>query len=135
MNGIKTEKNDQTAFMKEEPMVEEEEEESQINVFNNVLQQMENYTPTIPDAVTEHFLNKAGVNSDDNRVTRLISLAAQKFIADIVNDTYQLSKMKGSAQTARSSKSKEKKMVLTMEDLTPVLAEKGIKVKKPAYYT
>ena len=40
---------------------------------------------------------------------RLIALAAQKFVADIVNDTMQLNKMKGSAQASRSSKSKEKK--------------------------
>lgn len=40
---------------------------------------------------------------------RLIALASQKFVADIINDTMQLNKMKGSAQASRSSKAKEKK--------------------------
>lgn len=40
---------------------------------------------------------------------RLVSLSAQKFIADILNDVMQLNKMKGSAQSARSNKAKDKK--------------------------
>lgn len=131
MNGVKTEA-DSTLVINEE-----NDDSAQLSepAFNDLLQQLESYSPTIPDGVAEYYLNKAGVNTDDARIVRLIALAAQKFVADIVNDTMQLSKMKGSAQTSRSSKSKEKKLVLTMDDLAPVLAERGIKVKKPVYYT
>ncbi|XP_056417002.1 transcription initiation factor TFIID subunit 10 [Hyla sarda] len=99
------------------------------------LMQLEDYTPTIPDAVTGYYLNRAGFEASDPRIIRLISLAAQKFISDIANDALQHCKMKGTASGSSRSKSKDKKYTLTMEDLSPALAEYGINVKKPHYFT
>ncbi|XP_065601886.1 transcription initiation factor TFIID subunit 10 [Cyrtonyx montezumae] len=99
------------------------------------LLQLEDYTPTIPDAVTGYYLNRAGFEASDPRIIRLISLAAQKFISDIANDALQHCKMKGTASGSSRNKSKDKKYTLTMEDLTPALAEYGINVKKPHYFT
>ncbi|CAL1529791.1 unnamed protein product [Lymnaea stagnalis] len=95
--------------------------------------QLEDYAPTIPDSVTGYYLNRAGFDSSDPRITRLISLAAQKFISDIANDALQHSKMRASGQSAKKQ-GKDKKMTLQMEDLTPALAEYGINVKKPMYF-
>ncbi|KAM4697285.1 transcription initiation factor TFIID subunit 10 [Discoglossus pictus] len=99
------------------------------------LMQLEDYTPTIPDAVTGYYLNRAGFEASDPRIIRLISLAAQKFISDIANDALQHCKMKGTASGSSRNKSKDKKYTLTMEDLTPALSEYGINVKKPYYFT
>ncbi|MGH0131220.1 UNVERIFIED_CONTAM: hypothetical protein FKN15_001972 [Acipenser sinensis] len=99
------------------------------------LMQLEDYTPTIPDAVTGYYLNRAGFQASDPRIIRLISLAAQKFISDIANDALQHCKMKGTASVNSRNKSKDKKYTLTMEDLTPALTEYGINVKKPHYFT
>ncbi|XP_074073578.1 transcription initiation factor TFIID subunit 10 [Macrotis lagotis] len=99
------------------------------------LMQLEDYTPTIPDAVTGYYLNRAGFEASDPRIVRLISLAAQKFISDIANDALQHCKMKGTASGSSRSKSKDRKYTLTMEDLTPALSEYGINVKKPHYFT
>lgn len=98
------------------------------------VQQLEDYAPTIPDSVTAHYLNKAGFGSSDPRITRLVSIAAQKFISDIANDALQHCKMKASGQSSKKQ-GKDKKLTLTMDDLTPALAEYGINVKKPAYYS
>ncbi|XP_005112328.1 transcription initiation factor TFIID subunit 10 [Aplysia californica] len=95
--------------------------------------QLEDYTPTIPDSVTGYYLNRAGFDSSDPRIARLISLAAQKFISDIANDALQHSKMRSSGQSSKKQ-GKDKKMTLQMEDLTPALAEYGINVKKPMYF-
>lgn len=100
------------------------------------LMQLEEYTPTIPDAVTGYYLNRAGFEASDPRIIRLISLASQKFISDIANDALQYCKMKGTASgSSRSSKTKDKKYTLTMEDLSPALSEYGVNVKKPYYFT
>ncbi|XP_039611675.1 transcription initiation factor TFIID subunit 10 [Polypterus senegalus] len=99
------------------------------------LMQLEDYTPTIPDAVTGYYLNRAGFEASDPRIIRLISLAAQKFISDIANDALQHCKMKGTASGSSRNKTKDKKYTLTMEDLSPALAEYGINVKKPHYFT
>ncbi|XP_054830117.1 transcription initiation factor TFIID subunit 10 [Eublepharis macularius] len=99
------------------------------------LLQLEDYTPTIPDAVTGYYLNRAGFEASDPRIIRLISLAAQKFISDIANDALQHCKMKGTASGSSRNKAKDKKYTLTMEDLAPALAEYGVNVKKPHYFT
>ncbi|KAL8191485.1 UNVERIFIED_CONTAM: Transcription initiation factor TFIID subunit 10 [Gekko kuhli] len=99
------------------------------------LLQLEDYTPTVPDAVTGYYLNRAGFEASDPRIIRLISLAAQKFISDIANDALQHCKMKGTASGSSRNKAKDKKYTLTMEDLAPALAEYGINVKKPHYFT
>ncbi|XP_063065584.1 transcription initiation factor TFIID subunit 10 isoform X2 [Engraulis encrasicolus] len=99
------------------------------------LMQLEDYTPTIPDAVTGYYLNRAGFEASDPRVIRLISLAAQKFISDIAIDALQHCKMKGTASGSSRNKTKDKKYTLTMEDLAPALSEYGINVKKPHYFT
>jgi len=96
--------------------------------------QLEDYTPTIPDSVTGYYLNRAGFEAADPRIVRLVSLAAQKFVSDIANDALQHCKMKASGQSSKKH-GKEKKLALTMEDLTPALSEYGISVKKPHYFT
>ncbi|XP_064642412.1 transcription initiation factor TFIID subunit 10-like [Lineus longissimus] len=96
--------------------------------------QLEDYTPTIPDSVSAYYMSKAGFEANDPRIVRLISLAAQKFISDVANDALQHCKMRGAGQSSKKQ-GKDKKYTLTMEDLTPALAEYGINVKKPHYYS
>jgi len=100
--------------------------------ISDFMLQLEEYSPTIPDAVTSHYLNSSGFESSDPRIVRLISVAAQKFISDIVNDALQHCKMRGAGQTKKTVK--DKRYTLTMEDLSPALSEYGINVKKPHYF-
>lgn len=64
---------------------------------------------------------------------RLVSLAAQKFISEIANDALQHCKTRGANQNTKV-KGKDRRYTLTMEDLTPAVAEYGIVVKKPHYF-
>ncbi|KAK2189835.1 hypothetical protein NP493_96g13062 [Ridgeia piscesae] len=101
--------------------------------LSDFMMQLEDYTPTIPDSVTSFYLNKVGFEVSDPRIVRLISLAGQMFISDIANDALQHCKMRMSGQTKKHTK--DKRLTLSMEDLTLALAEYGINVKKPHYYT
>lgn len=100
--------------------------------LSELLLQLEDYSPTLPDAVTAHYLNTAGLEASDPRVVRLVSLAAQKFLSDITNDALQHCKMRGAGQSKKATK--DKRYTLTMEDLSPALQEYGINVKKPHYF-
>ena len=81
-----------------------------------------------------YYLQKSGFNTSDPRVVRLISLAAQKFISEISNDALQHCKMTGIGQTSKKN-SKEKSYCLTTDTLQPALADYGISVRKPSYYS
>jgi len=96
--------------------------------------QLEDYPATIPDSVTAYYLNNAGFEATDPRIVRLVSVAAQKFISDVANDALQHCKMRVSSQAAKKQSRDKQQLTLTMEDLTPALAEYGINVTKPQYY-
>ncbi|CEP16533.1 hypothetical protein [Parasitella parasitica] len=93
---------------------------------------MDNYAPVIPDAVSDYYLNKSGLDCDDIRIKRLLALATQKFIADIATDAFQYCKVR---QSGNRKSGKDRKTVLTMEDLTAALADYGVNIKKPDYYS
>ncbi|TRY64312.1 hypothetical protein TCAL_01844 [Tigriopus californicus] len=98
----------------------------------DLVSQLEDYTPTIPDAVAQHFLSSSGFQTDDPRIVRIMSIAAQKFVADIANDALQHCKMRGAGQT--NKKNKDRKYVLTNDDLAQAMSDQGITLKKPPYF-
>ncbi|KAF2428659.1 transcription initiation factor IID, TAF10 subunit [Tothia fuscella] len=60
---------------------------------------MDEYAPIIPDAVTNYYLTLSGLPPPPQtpiQLTRLLSLATQKFIADIAADAYQYSRIRSS---------------------------------------
>jgi len=101
--------------------------------FSDFLGQLEDYSPTLPDSVANHYLHLTGFESSDPRMSRLISIAAQKFISDIVNDAFTHCKLKGQIPVGKT-KVKDKKYVLTMEDLVPVMNDYAITLRKPPYF-
>ena len=76
--------------------------------LSDFLLQLEEYTPTIPDAVVKHYLATSGFDSSDPRVLRLVSLAAQKFVSDVANDALQHCKMRNAGQAVKNNKNKGK---------------------------
>ncbi|EAT42761.1 AAEL005742-PA [Aedes aegypti] len=119
------------------------EDRTQGQILSDFLVQLEDYTPTIPDAVTSYYLNSAGFEASDPRIVRLISIAAQKFISDVANDALQHCKTRtsnapssghGSSKNQNAKLSKDRKYTLTMEDLQPALNDYGITVRKAHYF-
>lgn len=97
------------------------------------LQYIENYKPSVPDSITAHYMQSNGFETNDPRILRLISIASQKFVADIANDSLQHCKMR-TALNQNKKQPKDKRYSFTFEDLNPVLGEYGINIKKPQYF-
>ena len=102
--------------------------------ISDFLVQLEDYTPTIPDSVTAHYLATAGLETTDPRILRMVSLAAQKFVSDVASDALTNCKMRQASATTTAKKGKEKKYVMTTEDLSLALGDQGVNVRKPPYY-
>lgn len=110
-----------------------------------LLQMMDNFTPVVPDALMDYLMVKSGVECDDVRLKRLVALVAQKYITDIANDAMHYGRQRqsgapGGAAVAAAIKAGAggpggKKATLTMEDLIAALADRGINVKRPNYFT
>lgn len=69
------------------------------------LGKMDDYTPLIPDAVTDYYLTLSGLPpppQTDRRLARLLALATQKFIADIAADAYQYSRIRSTNTTSNN---------------------------------
>ncbi|KHJ86241.1 transcription initiation factor TFIID subunit, partial [Oesophagostomum dentatum] len=61
------------------------QEPSNINM-RDFINELEDYVPTIPDAVTMHFMRSCGCDCSDPRIVRLVALATQKYVSDIILD-------------------------------------------------
>ncbi|KAL0393895.1 UNVERIFIED_CONTAM: Transcription initiation factor TFIID subunit [Sesamum latifolium] len=90
----------------------------------------------IPDELVEHYLGKSGFQCPDVRLTRLVAVATQKFIADVATDALQQCKARQSAviKDKRDKQQKDKRLILTMEDLSKALREYGVNVKHQEYF-
>ncbi len=50
----------------------------------DLLVQIEDYNPTIPDSVTQYYLSTAGVQTDDPRIVKLVSAIDAKIISEVI---------------------------------------------------
>lgn len=62
-----------------------------------LLEHMDDYKPIIPDEVTDYYLQRAGFDTNDVRVKRLVGLAAQRFISSIASDAFQYARARTAA--------------------------------------
>ncbi|XP_078431429.1 transcription initiation factor TFIID subunit 10-like [Wolffia australiana] len=94
------------------------------------------YTPTIPDELVEHYLSRSGFQCPDLRLTRLVAVATQKFIAEVASDALQHCKARQTStiKDKRDKQQKDKRLVLTIEDLSKALREYGVNLKHQEYF-
>ncbi|GAB2292119.1 Transcription initiation factor TFIID subunit 10 [Dionaea muscipula] len=102
------------------------------------LSSLMDYTPTIPDELVEHYVAKSGFQCPDVRLIRLVAVATQKFISEIATDALQHCTARRSSivkdKRDRQQKEKDKRLVLTMEDLSRALREYGVNLKHQEYF-
>jgi len=62
--------------------------------LNDFLASLDHYKPTIPDAVSRYYLESCGGKILDNRVLKLICLATDKFVAEIIYEAKEQALLK-----------------------------------------
>lgn len=88
-----------------------------------------------PKELVAYSLMRTGFNCTDPRVSRLVALAAQKFITEISDDALQFCKIRQQNPALRDKqRGKEKRLVLTMDDLSAALRDYGVSLRKPDYF-
>lgn len=100
-----------------------------------ILSIMDQYHPLIPEELIDYYFTKAGIQCDDVRIKRLVSVIGQKFLSDITSDAVKYSKLRtnnpSSSQKPSNSKTRQ---TFTFDDLTFALNERGIQIKRPPYH-
>ncbi|PPD66676.1 hypothetical protein GOBAR_DD36450 [Gossypium barbadense] len=102
----------------------------------------------IPDELVEHYLAKSGFQCPDVRLIRLVAVATQKFVAEVANDALQYgtkyfltflplhckARQAAVVKDKREKQQKDKRLILTMDDLSKSLREYGVNVKQQEYF-
>lgn len=94
--------------------------------------------PTIPDELTRYILRTAGVDMQDERAMRLVSLNAQVFIASVLHDSCVQWKRKRKLPTPKLKQmglaQPAEHPILTTEDVADVLDDAGVHLNRNLLY-
>ncbi|KAF9601970.1 hypothetical protein IFM89_024516 [Coptis chinensis] len=103
----------------------QQQQQDDDSALSDFLASLMDYTPTIPDELVEHYVAKSGFQCPDVRLIRLVAVATQKFIAEVATDALQHCKARQTAvvKDKRDKQQKDKRLTLTMEDLSKALQE------------
>ncbi|GAB2268116.1 Transcription initiation factor TFIID subunit 10 [Dionaea muscipula] len=106
------------------------------SALTEFLSSLMDYTPTIPDELVEHYMAKSGFQCPDVRLIRLVAVATQKFISEVATDALQHSKARQTSivKDKKDKQQKDKRLVLTIEDLSKALREYGVNLKHQEYF-
>ncbi|GJJ11294.1 hypothetical protein Clacol_005526 [Clathrus columnatus] len=116
-----------------------EEQARKDRTLTEFMLMLDDFEPMIPNEIADFYLQRVGFETEDVRLKRLLSLAAQKFVSDIAADAYQHARIRtnaaggGRGRAGASTKDKTK-TTLTMDDLSAALSEYGINAKKPEFF-
>jgi transcription initiation factor TFIID subunit 10 len=89
--------------------------------LSDFLSSLDNYSSTIPEAVVKYQLQTGGLEVNDNRICKLVSLAADKFLTDIIYESKQISLLR--QQASKGKRKIEMSETLEVEDLQGSLAQ------------
>lgn len=99
--------------------------------FENIgsfLLMLDEYKPTIPEAVSQYYLEKSGVTVEDQRIAKFVSLAADQFLSEIIHDATQLGKLQ--KQGAKTKRKQDTLEMLELADVEGSLAKRNIYLRR-----
>jgi transcription initiation factor TFIID subunit 10 len=102
--------------------------------FNEFKENIGSYVPLLPEAVTDFYMEKAGITTTDPNVKKLISLLAHKFVTDVAISSLQHHRIHHKAAQKDKRFAREKKPTFQLVDLERALEEIGVNISRPHYY-
>lgn len=100
--------------------------------ISTFIKSLDAYAPTLPAQVSNYYLSKSGVNVQDERISKLVSLAADKFMADIIFDAKQFSVLRQkSEKKVVKKRAQESADTLEFQDLVRALKMRRISISRP----
>ncbi|KFM26282.1 Transcription initiation factor TFIID subunit 10 [Auxenochlorella protothecoides] len=106
--------------------------------LKNFIDSLEDAQLAVPDELTQYALRRTGHECVDTRTVRLVSLAAQRFIASLLDEAINVHKRRklapASQLKADGHNVRDKRAVLTTEELVEALKECGVNAKVAPYY-
>lgn len=100
-----------------------EPQEDQLDVFFDAL---EEFQPSIPPSLINHYLSKSGLATTDKKTINLIALATQKFLSDICSDAHHF--------LPQDRKKDKGKFVLRGEYLEKCLENYGVDIRRKRFF-
>ena len=94
------------------------------------LSAIDTYNPTMPEAVSKYYLENSGVNIKDERILKLVSLATDYLLTDIIHEAKQISLLR--QQSSKYSNKRKADMIDTLEliDLETVLTQATVYISR-----
>lgn len=96
--------------------------------LGSFLLMLDDYKPTIPEAVSQYYLEKSGVTVEDQRIAKFVSLAADQFLSEIIHDATQLGKLQ--KQGAKNKRKQDTSEILELADIEGSLAKRNIYLRR-----
>ncbi len=69
--------------------------------LNDFLFGLDSYSPTVPEAAIRYTLQKNGLSVQDPRILKLVGLATDKFLTDVIKEATEMSKIRKSSTNAK----------------------------------
>jgi transcription initiation factor TFIID subunit 10 len=100
---------------------------------NDFMVALDGYAPTLPTEVVYYYLGKGGANIHDPRAVKMVSLAADKFMADILFDARQFNLLRQQSNNPRvKRKAETDASTLQFDDLVRSLRMRGVHIHRSA---
>lgn len=97
--------------------------------LSDFLTAIDSYESTIPENLTKYYMERSGLDVKDERTIKYISLAADKFLADIIYEAKQISLLR--QQGVKNAKKRQiMSEMLEIEDLEGSLGQNRVYLRR-----
>lgn len=98
--------------------------------FSQFLGALEEYNPTFPENLTRYYMERAGFSVKDERILKLVSLAADKAMSQIIYEAKQVATLRQHGNKSAKRKSDRTNESFEIDDLEASLSQFRIYIRK-----